>query len=67
MDISVIIPFFKGERFIDRINKNISSLVKSGKERGVSIEIIIVNDNPSGFIPNFEEKVIKINNEKNSG
>ncbi|HGF7770756.1 glycosyltransferase family A protein [Enterococcus faecium] len=63
----MIIPFFKGERFIDRINKNISSLVKSGKERGVSIEIIIVNDNPSGFIPNFEEKVIKINNEKNSG
>lgn len=66
MKISIIIPFYKGNEYLERLFtsiKNVSSSINK------NFEVIIVNDNPGEkvFIPENELDVVLIENENNLG
>lgn len=71
MDISIIVPFFKGEKYLSRLLDSIdiaSSNLK--KEKNMSTELILVNDNPGTKVPIVQSvlnRVIVIENNCNSG
>ncbi|WP_275041989.1 glycosyltransferase [Enterococcus faecium] len=60
-------PFYKGEKFLNRINKNITNLKCNAREEKISVEFIIINDSPSIKLPTLTENIIEINNIKNEG
>lgn len=72
MDISIIIPIYKGEKYItywmEILAKNVTILNQKAK---TDCEVVFVNDNPEDFLEignitrNFEIKVI--NNSRNLG
>lgn len=68
MDISVIIPFYYGNSFKDRIETNINTLASQAKNLGIKIEFLIVNDSPEEEIDISTDYAINyIENKNNSG
>lgn len=66
-DISVIIPFYKGNRYIDNICDMIEKNVMSSK---LNVELILVNDSPDMKIKKIKNTNYDIHilcNKKNSG
>lgn len=66
-DISVIIPFYKGNRYIDNIAAMIEKNVINSK---LNVELILVNDSPDVKIKKIKNKNYDIHilcNKKNSG
>ncbi|EGP5499441.1 glycosyltransferase, partial [Enterococcus faecium] len=60
-------PFYKGEKFLNRINKNITNLKCNAMKEKISIEFVIINDSPSIKLPKLTGNIIEINNMKNEG
>ena len=44
MDVSVIVPFYKGNKYINNILKMIGENAKNARD--IFIELIVVNDSP---------------------
>ena len=69
--ISIIVPFYKGNQYMERLFNNISMLdIKCKNDNLATLEVILVNDSPSVdiIVPDnytFELKIIK--NEHNVG
>lgn len=69
--ISVIIPFYNGNRFVMELLNNLSQVQKNiSSKYNVNIEVVMVNDSPEveieyNLLTNIDIKVIK--NEKNVG
>ncbi len=67
--ISIIVPFFNGNQYIQRVYKCIESICK--QVENIEVELIIINDSPEiditepSFVPSY--KYFIINNKKNSG
>ncbi len=68
MKISIIVPFYKGNKYLDRLFKSIEN-VCSKSDSSIEWEIIIVNDSPdeSVILPDSLLNVIVIENKKNLG
>lgn len=68
MKISVIVPFYKGNQYLNRLFASIESVYKATKEK-VDYEILIVNDSPDVpvLLPETELNVTLIQNEQNLG
>lgn len=66
MKISIIIPFYKGNEYLERLFTSINNVSTSTNE---TFEVIIVNDNPGEkvLIPQNKLKVLLIENENNLG
>ena len=70
MDVSVIVPFYKGNKYINNILKMIKE--NAALAEGISIEAILVNDSPEIKLQ-YDEKLVEgyalkiIQHEKNMG
>ena len=66
MKISIIIPFYKGNEYLERLFTSINNVSTSTNE---TFEVIIVNDNPGEkvLIPQNKLNVLLIENENNLG
>ena len=69
MKVSIITPFYKGNKYINRYLKNVANAVKNSKNE---VEIILVNDSPNYEIE-YNEDLLKnldfkiVNNATNQG
>jgi glycosyltransferase involved in cell wall biosynthesis len=69
-DVSVIVPLYKGEKFIPSILRSIESNCKNAKS--ISIELILVNDSPDRRVNKCLDKyhsypITLLNNSQNIG
>lgn len=46
MDISIVIPFYKGNDYINRLFNSIEVAINRAKQSGITVEIILINDSP---------------------
>lgn len=71
MDISIIIPYYKGKKYLDRIERNLKEYIFNiDFKHRVSFEIIMINDSPSEPLELTEwmkSNIRLINNEVNKG
>lgn len=73
MDISVIVPIYKGQKYIPSIQKMVSLNVEYATKQGhpLEIELLLINDYPNETIHvddfNREYEIVVVENEKNSG
>lgn len=68
MDISIIVPIYKGKKYINDIVNQIEKCVK--KLDGQQVELLLVNDYPKDILENQKSKLISIrvfNTDKNLG
>lgn len=65
--VSVIVPLYKGKKYVEKI---IDMMVMNAKEAQISLELLLVNDDPEQKICGYKSKDIKImvlNNLSNKG
>ena len=73
MDISVIVPIFKGQKYISTIQKMITQNIDFAESQGyaMKIELIFINDYPDDtlHVKTIDKRydVIVVENDKNSG
>ena len=68
MDISIIVPIYKGKKYINDIVNQVEKCVK--KLDGQQVELLLVNDYPKDILENQKSKLISIrvfNTDKNLG
>ncbi|MBO0440376.1 glycosyltransferase family 2 protein [Candidatus Enterococcus ikei] len=46
MDISIIIPFYKGNNYLERLLNSVELAIKKANLNGIKVEVILVNDSP---------------------
>lgn len=66
MKISIVVPFYKGNQYLERLFKSIK---KVAVHTEAAIEVVIVNDSPEECVnlPNILNDVVVITNEQNLG
>ena len=71
MQISVIVPFYKGNKYVEELTHNIENLSDCLKKiEDIEIELIFVNDSPEikvNVIDSDKIKILVVNNEHNMG
>lgn len=70
MDISVVVPFYKGNDYLPRLLKSLVTSSARANQLGITTEIIIVNDSPEieVLVPEqYKNSVCIITNERNRG
>lgn len=71
LKISVIVPFYHGNKYIDTLLKSVASVYSKVRyENKADIEVIVVNDSPDEEINitgTYEFLILKVKNERNIG
>ena len=67
MNVSVIVPLYKGEKYV---KKQINQVVVAAKQAEIKVELILVNDDPTSRLPYISKEdisIIILETRKNTG